>query len=273
MKKVFEPVSLGALTLKNRLIRSATWEGLAYRNGSLTKELYDIYDELAAGGVGAVITGFTGVALNDLYFGGMMRLSGDALIPQYRRLTEIVHAHGTPVITQLALGAFYREEDGQSVQTVQIEPDEMTIDEIRLVERQFAEAAARAKAAGFDGVQIHAAHFFFLSRFISPAVNHRRDAYGGTTENRSRILTEILSGVREAVPGMHVTVKINSSDFTFGGLDEEDCVEICKLLDGAGIDSVEVSGNGTSVRGIRPHKNEGYFVPAGRLWRRRCAVR
>jgi len=192
----------------------------------------------------------------------MMRLSGDALIPQYRRLTEIVHAHGTPVITQLALGAFYREEDGQSVQPVQIEPDEMTIDEIHLVERQFAEAAVRAKAAGFDGVQIHAAHFFFLSRFISPAVNHRRDAYGGTTENRSRILTEILSGVREAVPGMHVTVKINSSDFTFGGLDEADCVKICKLLDDAGIDSVEVSGNGTSVRGIRPHKNEGYFVPA-----------
>ena len=266
MKKVFEPVSLGALTLKNHLIRSATWEGLAYRNGSLTKELYVIYDELAAGGVGAVITGFTSVAMNDRYFGGIMRLCDDALIPQYRRLTEIVHAHGTPVITQLALGAFYREEDGQSVQPVQIEPDEMTIDEIHLVERQFAEAAARAKAAGFEGVQIHAAHFFFLSRFISPAVNHRRDAYGGTTENRSRILTEILSGVREAVPGMHVTVKINSSDFMFGGLDEADCVKICKLLDDAGIDSVEVSGNGTSVGGIRPHVNEAYFLPfAARL--------
>ena len=259
MKKVFEPTSLGTLALKNRLIRSATWEGLAYRNGSLTKELYDIYDELAAGGVGAVITGFTSVALNDRYFGGMMRLSDDALIPQYRRLTDMIHAHGTPVITQLALGAFYREEGGQSVQT---EPDEMTIDEIRLVERQFAEAAGRAKAAGFDGVQIHAAHFFFLSRFISPAINHRRDKYGTTTENRSRILTEILSGIREAAPGLHVTVKINSSDFTFGGLDEEDCVKICRLLDDAGIDSIEVSGNGTSVRGIRPHKNEGYFVPA-----------
>ncbi|MBQ9045890.1 MAG: NADH:flavin oxidoreductase [Oscillospiraceae bacterium] len=258
MKQVFENVSLGTLALKNRLVRSATWEGIANPDGSVTEGAYKIYTELAKGGVGAIITGFTSVALHDYYFGGMMRLYDDALIPQYRKLTDRIHAEGVPVITQLALGAYYREDNGRWRQT---EPDDMTADEIRFVIRQFVEAAVRAEQAGFDGVQIHAAHFFFLSRFISPAVNHRTDAYGGSVENRARILLEILDGIRKAVPGLHITTKINCSDFTRGGLDEAECLAICKLLDGAGIDSIEVSGNGTSVGGIRAHVNEAYFLP------------
>lgn len=259
MKHIFEPANLGNLTLQNRLIRSATWEGIAAHDGRISENAYAIYDELSKGGVGAIITGFTSVAENDRYFGGMMRLCSDALIPQYKRLADVIHANGMPVITQLALGAFYRDESGYSEQ---VEPDEMTVEEIRLVIRQFIDAAVRAKEAGFDGMQIHAAHFFFLSRFISPAVNHRMDAYGGSTENRSRILLEIMEGIRKEAPGLHITIKINSNDFTRCGLDEAECVNTCKLLDAAGIDSIEVSGNGTSVAGIRAHRNEGYFVPA-----------
>ena len=144
---------------------------------------------------------------------------------------------------------------------MQAEPDDMTVDEIRFVIRQFIDAAVRAEKAGFDGVQIHAAHFFFLSRFISPAVNHRTDEYGGSTENRSRILIDIINGIRKAASTLHITIKINSSDFTYGGLEEAESLAICKLLDQAGIDSIEVSGNGTSVGGIKAHKNEGYFAP------------
>jgi len=258
MKKVFEEVRLGNLRLKNRLIRSATWEGIALPDGGVTEEAYEIYGELAKGGVGAIITGFTSVALHDYYFGGMMRLCGDALIPQYKKLTDLIHAEGIPVITQLALGAYYREINGKYRQ---VEPDEMSENEIQIVIREFIEAAVRAEKAGFDGVQIHAAHFFFLSRFISPAVNHRTDVWGGSLENRARILLEILGGIRKHT-SLHITVKINSSDFHYGGLTEADCVAICRLLDAAGIGSIEVSGNGTSVGGIRAHKNEGYFVPA-----------
>ncbi len=257
MKKIFEKVELGDLKLKNRLVRSATWEGIARPDGSVTDEAYAIYEEVAKGGIGVIITGFTSVALHDYYFGGMMRLCDDALIPQYEKLTELIHAEGIPVITQLALGAYYRKVNDRFTQ---VEPDQMTAEEIQLVIRQFTDAAVRAKKAGFDGVQIHAAHFFFLSRFISPAVNHRKDEYGGSTENRSRILLEIMKGIRKEAPSLHVTVKINSSDFTYGGLDEAESVAICKLLSEAGIDSIEVSGNGTSVAGIKPHKNEGYFV-------------
>lgn len=259
MKKIFEKTQLKDITLKNRLIRSATWEGIAGPDGSVSEEAYEIYEELAKGGIGAIITGFTSVSLHDYYFGGMMRLCSGFLIPQYSRLTDVIHKENVPVITQLALGAYYREADGRYMQ---VEPDDMTPDEIRFVIRQFIDAAVRAKRAGFDGVQIHAAHFFFLSRFISPAVNHRTDEYGGSTENRSRILTEIIDGIRKAAPGLHIIIKINCNDFTHGGLTEEECLRICRLLDQSGIDSIEVSGNGTSVSGIKAHRNEGYFVPA-----------
>ena len=182
MKQIFEPVKIRHIKLPNRLIRSATWEGIANPDGSVTEEAYAIYEELAKGGVGAIITGFTSVALHDYYFDGMMRLCDDALIPQYKKLTDIIHKENIPVITQLALGAYYREKNDRFQQ---VEPDDMTAEEIKYVIRQFIDAAVRAKKAGFDGVQIHAAHFFFLSRFISPAANHRKDIYGGSTENRS----------------------------------------------------------------------------------------
>ena len=258
MKKIFEPIELKNLSVKNRLVRSATWEGIANIDGSITDESYEIYEELAKGGVGTIITGFTSVAPGDFYFDGMMRLCDDALIPEYKRLVDIIHSHGAKVITQLALGAYYRNS---SDRYEQVEPDEMTPEEIALVKQQFIDAAVRAEKAGFDGVQIHAAHFFFLSRFISPAVNHRTDSYGGNVENRSRIMLEILDGIKNTAPSLHVTIKLNSSDFSFGGNEEEDALEIGILLDKTGIDSIEVSGNGTSVGGIKAHVNEGYFVP------------
>ena len=180
MKRLFAPIQLNHLRVKNRLVRSATWEDIATLDGSLPEETYTIYDELARGGVGTIITGFTSVAANDYYFEGMMRLCDDALIPQYRHLTDIIHAQGTAAIVQLALGAYYRLVDSSHFQ--QVEPDDMTVDEIHHVRDQFVAAAVRAEKAGFDGVQIHAAHFFFLSRFVSPAVNHRNDAYGGSTK-------------------------------------------------------------------------------------------
>lgn len=213
-----------------------------------------MYEELAKGGVGLIISGFTSVADNDHYFNGMMRLSNDKLIAQYSRLTDLVHKHDCAIITQIALGAFYK--GGR-----QIEPDAMSLEDIQTVVGWFIEAAKRAEQAGFDGIQIHAAHFFFLSRFISPRVNHRTDGYGGTTAKRAQILLDILQGIKQACPSLHISIKINSSDFTLGGLTETESLEICKLLDKHGIDSLEISGNGTSQDGIKPHVNEGYFVP------------
>ena len=107
-----------------------------------------------------------------------MRLSNDKLIQQYKQLTDIVHK--CPILVQLALGAFYNN-DG-----VEINPDDMTLEDIKKVVDLFISAAERAKKANFDGIQIHAAHFFFLSKFISPLKNHRNDEYGGSNENRAK---------------------------------------------------------------------------------------
>ncbi len=128
MSQLFEEAALGSLKLKNRMVRSATWEGIAALDGSIADTAYELYKELAEGGVGAIITGFTSVSSTDFYMDDMMRLSRDELIGQYRHLTDLIHAQGIPVITQLALGAYYRPmPDGRYRQT---EPDDMTKEEI-----------------------------------------------------------------------------------------------------------------------------------------------
>ena len=204
-----------------------------------------------------IITGFTSVDANDRYFGGMMRLCADSLVPEYKKLVDIIKKHDVNAITQLALGAYYdRGHDGRFRE---VEIDLMTREQIEDMVAKFVAAGRRAAAAGFDGVQIHAAHFFFLSRFISPAVNHRTDEYGGSNANRARVLVKIQQGIRNENPGLHITVKINSSDFLPGGLTEGDSIEICRILADNGIDSMEVSGNGTSRTGIRHADDEAYF--------------
>lgn len=253
MKRIFKEVMLGRLELKNRLIRSATWEALADDAGNMDERIYTVYEELAAGGVGAIISGFTSVADNDHYLEKTARLSNDELIPQHKRLMEIAHKYSCPVIVQLAMG----EYNSDNYRNMEI--DAMTQNDIEAVESLFINAAVRAGKAGYDGVQIHAAHNFFLSRFISPVHNHRSDEYGGNVENRGRILVEILHGIREKLPDLHITMKINCSDFIDGGLTPQDSLAICKLCADSGIDSIEVSGNRTSMPGIHAGQNEAYF--------------
>lgn len=211
MKELFQPFEARNLKAKNRLVRSATWENLATSEGGICANSYGLYDELAAGGVGTIITGFTSVDAHDRYFGGMMRLCDDALIPEYKKLTDIIHKHGVSVLTQLALGAYYAK--GPDGRYREVEIDAMSTAEVERMVGLFVAAGARAAKAAFDGAQIHAAHFFFLSRFISPAVNHRHDQYGGSVAARARVLVDILEGIRKEAPGLHISIKLNSSDF------------------------------------------------------------
>ncbi len=259
MKKIFEEFIAHNFRAKNRLVRSATWENLATPEGGICMNSYELYDELASGGIGTIITGFTSVDSHDQYLGGMMRLSEDSLIPEYRKLTEIIKKHDVMVITQLALGAYYTK--GHDDRFGEIDIDYMSTQEVYDVIEKFVEAARRAAEADFDGVQIHAAHFFFLSRFISPLVNHRSDEFGGSNAKRAKILVDIMKGIRKVAPQLHITIKINSTDAIPGGLTERDSLEICKILAAEGIDSIEVSGNGTSRTGVRNESDEAYFLP------------
>lgn len=240
MKTIFDKTAIKNLELKNRLFRSATWEALADNSGHFDEEIYHIYDELAAGGVGCIISGFTSVYDDDHYFGGMARLSNDGLIPEHKRLVDTVHAHNVPIIAQLAMGEYKDKEI-----------DELTSADIADIRKLFIKAADRAVQAGYDGVQIHAAHGFLLSRYISPAHNH-------WTRTPETLIIDIAKAIRANHPQLHITMKINSSDFMYGGLDENSAMRIC-LACAPYLDSIEVSGNGTSVGGIKAGVNEAYF--------------
>ncbi|MBQ7585395.1 MAG: NADH:flavin oxidoreductase [Desulfovibrionaceae bacterium] len=248
-KKIFEQAFLGKLELKNRLIRSATGLNLADRQGHLQAKLYETYAQLAKGGVGAIITGFTSVAEDDQSFGGMARLSNDELILEHQKLVNLCHQENCPLIAQIALGEY----------ACGLEPNHLNSSDIKQVVNLFVQAAVRAEKSGYDGVQIHAAHGFFLSRFISPLHNQRTDTYGKSPEKRSTIILDIIEGIRQKTSSLHLSLKINSQDYFRGGLTPEESLIISKRCAQAGIDSIEVSSNYTSRQGIQAGVNEAYF--------------
>ena len=261
MKNIFDSTQLGSLSLKNRVWRSATWMAMSDEGGMVNDDIINYYSAIAAGGVGAIITGITSVYERDADVGEGAKFYDDRFVPGHRRLTAAVHAHDCRIYLQTAM--------------IDYDIDRLTTAEVEHIISAFGDAAKRAELAGYDGVQIHAAHFFYLSRFISPLCNHRTDRFGGSVEARAQILREILHDMRQKTSAdFSIIMKINCSDRYEGGLTVSDFLTTCRLLsvgstadDGRrwrGLDAIEVSGNGTSVPGIRAGVNEGYFLPAAK---------
>lgn len=235
--------------MRNRAWRSATWLALADENGYMTQELIDAYERLAEGGVGMIVTGLTSIVRGDAEIGGGVKFYDDSFIEGNKRLTDAVHKHGALVMMQTAI------VDGPV--------DELSTGQVEQIVSLFGDAVRRAEQAGYDGVQIHAAHFFYLSKFISPLLNHRTDRYGGSAEKRAQILVEILRDMRmKTSANFIITMKINSTDEYPGGLTMEDFLVAGRMMAEAGIDAIEVSANGTSHMGIKAGKNEAYFLEA-----------
>ena len=153
MKTLFDKTTLGKRTLKNRVWRSATWMALAAAEGNVTDALVSAYEELAEGGAAVIVTGLTSVVAEDAEIGGGVKFYDDRFISGHRRLTDAVHKHGALVMMQTAI------VDGPI--------DELTTEQVEDIVRAFGDAARRAEQAGYDGVQIHAAHFFYLSKFFA----------------------------------------------------------------------------------------------------------
>lgn len=253
MTGFFAPAVLGGIRVRNHFIRSATMEGEAAEDGRPTQAIADLYTGLADEGVGTIITSYIFIADYEQPQPGEMGIYRDDLIPDYRVLANLVHRHGGRIVMQLVHGSSVSQAHPWSAVVLGpsaianpdsgIIPKEMTPEDIRHVEGLFADAAGRAKEAGFDGVEIHAAHGYLLSQFMSPLLNHRRDAYGGTVENRYRMVHEVYQAVRERVGTEYpVWIKMNSSDEIPGGLSAEDFLWMGKQLDAEGIDAIEVSG-------------------------------
>lgn len=279
MSILFEPKSIGTLELPNRLIRSATAEHMSDLEGKPEPPLADLYAELARGGIGLIITGHCFVHEGGRCHVHMMGVHRDDFIPALEALTTAVHDEGGLVTMQINHGGRQCTPDAISGPPVapspvplskgeDDRPQELNEDGIKDLMIAFADAAGRAKAAGFDGVQIHAAHGYLINQFNSPAANWRRDRWGGTPARRMRFLEEVATSVRDQVGDEYpLLIKLGMEDLARDGLTLKDSVEIVSHLADWGIDALEVSGGigKTSVRKdiLRP-EDEAYFLDAAR---------
>lgn len=256
MKTLFDSTQVSGMKMKNRFVRSATHDGRADASGHVTEKLIRHYENLAKGGAGMIITGLTNVTDIEKIVPGQMAIYNDSFISEYKALTDTVHRYEVNIIAQLVCnGAQNRSENDGVLWVPTVIEDmksiagikEMTQDDIVVMKEAFINGAIRASKAGFDGVQLHVAHGYLLSRFLTPYFNKRTDEYGGNTENRARVVVEICRGIRHVLgPDYPVLAKINCDDFMEKGLTFKECKYICKMLKEAGLTAVEISG-GTAL--------------------------
>ena len=255
MNKVFEPFQLAGITFPNRIIRSATYEGMSETNGVPTKLLEKKYIALAQGGVGGIITGFIGVNEQGSTGSNISMLNGKEHIKAYQKLTQKMHELGTPIIAQLNHCGGQTKENGTGLPVIapskisDYKAKEMTKAEILEAIEAFVQGVKNAKEAGFDGVQIHLAHGYLLSEFVSPRMNRRTDEWGGNTINRFRIVKTIFENARKEVGDFPIIAKINGFETLKNGMSIGESIKIAKLLEEVGCNGIEVS-NGTIKAGL-----------------------
>ena len=268
----FSPGRLGPITLRNRFIKSATYEGMS-PGGVVSGALVEHHRRLAAGGVGMTTVAYAAVHPDGRTFDDQL-----CMVPQgkaaMRRLTDAVHEAGAAAAIQLGHCGFFsklRPADGGVPRGPSATFNKygaasglpwaraMRSAEIEAIPEQFASAAALAAEAGFDAVELHLGHGYLLSQFLSPATNRRRDAWGGSRDARMRLPLEVVRAVRAAVgERLAVTAKLNVEDGFPGGATVEDACVLAERLDAEGIDGLTTSGGSTSrnplflMRGQRP---------------------
>ncbi|MDM8556561.1 NADH:flavin oxidoreductase [Desulfococcaceae bacterium HSG7] len=267
MTNLFDSTTINNMTLQNRLVRSATWEGMCEQDGRPTEKAVQWYRDLAQGGVGLIISGYTFVRPEGKGLPGKMGIHTDAFAGDYEKLTQAVHDASGKVALQIvhvggqtdAKTAGRQPLAPSAIKADQFPemPAELSKDEISDIVTAFGEGARRAKEWGFDAVQLHGAHGFLINQFLSPLTNCRTDEYGGSLENRCRFLFEVYEKVRETTGADYpVLIKLNASDNLDGGLEIDDAVYAAQKLAEAGIDAIEVSA-GTPASGDKgPVRNK-----------------
>lgn len=248
MSVLFEPYHIGSMELRNRFMRSATTSYWSDERSIVKPEIIRLYRELAKGGVGLIVKGHLHISDRGKAHIGMAGISHDYHVPKLKELTDGVHEHGGTIVAQLNHAGYnsivYRagpsEYQGQGW-----DARALTVDEICGVVDAFGEAAGRTMEAGFDGVQIHGAHGYLVSQFLSPHANRRDDDYGGDLKGRMRLLNEVYDSIRARVGGcIPVMLKLNSDDFSPGGLTVEESAVVAGAICKRGLDSIEISGGG-----------------------------
>jgi len=252
---LFTPIRIGSLTLPGRFAKSATLETRCTDDGFVTDALIEYYEQIARGGTPLLITGNAYFSLYSKAALRQLAVDHDDKIPGLRRLTEAVHRHGGKIFLQVyhvgrqAVPKFVGRKDAVSPSrvfepTLSVRPRPITREEIREAVAGFADAAERARISGFDGVQIHAAHGYLISAFLTPHTNRRTDEYGGSFDNRVRFLVEVYRATRERVGAdFPVILKLNGSDDLplRRGLRPEDLVQVAQRMATEGVDAVEIT--------------------------------
>jgi len=274
---LFTPIRIGSIQIPNRFVRSATHDFMAEEDGIATERQVQLFKQLAEGEVGLIITGHIYVNPNGKASPRQAGISEDRFIEGLRRIPDAVHAYPIKIFIQLAHAGRQTKEkycgctplapSAVYEPTLKITPKEMTQQEIQRIINDFVQAGRRAKEAGFDGAQLHVAHGYLLSSFISPHTNRRSDAWGGSTANRLRIVIEIIRGIKGMIgKEFPLIIKLNSTDYLPAGLQLGESIEMAKILEAEGIVGIEVSGGmseagrGSMWQGLRSEEEEGYFV-------------
>lgn len=281
------------MELRNRSVRSATWTGSADENGYATDLTLRIYKDLAAGGVGLIVTGYQYIMTNGPQLPRMLGIYEDAQIEGLSRLASGVHEHGGSIIPQIVHTGSRADpklfKTGDVLWAPSAIPDpvsgnvpvEMSKQDIGALVEAYAAAALRAQKVGFDGVQLHGAHGYGINQFLSPYWNQRGDAYGGSLGARYRLLGEIMEAVKAAVGSdFPVLIKLSGHDFVEGGLTPEDSVKIAQRLEADGITAIEVSGGnaasspklGPIRKKITTHEDEAYLSDIAAFFKRSVGV-
>jgi len=249
---LFHPYAIGRLESRNRFVRSATTSAYADERGIVGPEIVRWYEDLAAGDVGVIVKGHLYVDPRGKAHSGMAGISDDEHIPGLAKVTDGVHSHGGRIVAQINHGG-YEAEAGERMgpsdyQTPAWRARAMDAGEIGQVVQAFAKAARRCLDAGFDGVQIHAAHGYLVSQFLSKHANRRTDEWGGNLTNRMRLLREIYLEMRTRLGSDAVIgVKLNCDDFSRDGFTIDESAQVAHELSQLGIDLVEVSGGGVGL--------------------------
>ncbi len=244
---------IGQLTVKNRIVMPPMATGLAYFSGEISDRLIAYYEERARGGAGAIIVEIACVDApagrghwNQIAIDQPHYLSGLAA------LASAIKTHGSKAFIQLhhagrqtsllATGGVQPVAPSPiACRMMKTIPRELSIEEIKQIEGKFAAAAVLAAQAGFDGIELHAAHGYLLNQFLSPHTNKRSDIYGGSTENRARLVVDIIKSIKSSLPELAISVRCNADDFVPGGINPEEGIAIARLLEAAGADLLNVS--------------------------------
>jgi 2,4-dienoyl-CoA reductase-like NADH-dependent reductase (Old Yellow Enzyme family) len=252
---LFTPITIGKLKLPGRLIKTATAETRASEDGFVTPALMEFYLPMAKGGTPLIITGNIYVSQEGKSAPHQLGADNDDKIAGLTQLVAAVHAHGSRMFAQLnhcgrqVVPRFVGSQGVVSASAVTelvtgTQPRELTVIEIREIVRRYADAAERCKKAGFDGIQIHAANGYLMSQFLTLYTNRRTDEYGGSLEQRTRMLREVFHAIRVRVgPDFPVIVKMNGSDYLplRPGLKTPELAEIAVIMQREGVDAIEVS--------------------------------